>query len=549
MPDAVGIAYNAQDFTPGGPQPMGRRSAAAGLLGAIARHGTADTLYCLTPDRAAFDVFCNQVGAATDRQRRLTWVPVPDAPELAAAGTLVRGDMGVGRSAWLRRFRGQRDFSITGLVHNASTGQTTEALASLTFAPVQEWDCVVCTSSAVKGAFERVLDRWRAYLEERGGPAAVPLRLPVLPLGVECDNYAWTADQRAEGRRRLGIGADDVVFVFVGRLVFTTKAHPIPMYLALERAAAERPGRAVHLVHCGWFATQQQELAVRRAAETFAPSVRHAFVDGSKPDILAMSWAGADVFISLADNIQETFGLTPVEALASGLPAVVSDWDGYADTVRDGEDGFRVPTRMPQPGTGAGIAYDAFSARASYWDYLAGVSAATVVDVPAAAAACARLVDDAALRARLGAQARERARAQYDWRVVIAAYEELWDELAELRAAAPEVAPPAPGAAGHPLYADPFETFGGYATASLHPRLALRLADGGARRVKQLEADAIGAFGAARRLPGSAVEAIVDRLAGGAALTVEELASPYDDPRATLTLAYLLKMGVLEENI
>ena len=34
----------------------------------------------------------------------------------------------------------------------------------------------------------------------------------------------------------------------------------------------------------------------------------------------------------------------PVEAMASGLPVIVSDWDGYKETVRDGVDGFRIPT-------------------------------------------------------------------------------------------------------------------------------------------------------------------------------------------------------------
>ena len=28
--------------------------------------------------------------------------------------------------------------------------------------------------------------------------------------------------------------------------------------------------------------------------------------------------------------------------MAAGLPVVVSDWDGYRDTVRDGVDGFRI---------------------------------------------------------------------------------------------------------------------------------------------------------------------------------------------------------------
>ena len=63
-----------------------------------------------------------------------------------------------------------------------------------------------------------------------------------------------------------------------------------------------------------------------------------------------------DIFCSLSDNIQETFGITPIEAMSAGLPVVVSDWDGYRDTVRDGIDGFRVPTQMPPPGYGDELA-------------------------------------------------------------------------------------------------------------------------------------------------------------------------------------------------
>jgi glycosyltransferase involved in cell wall biosynthesis len=53
----------------------------------------------------------------------------------------------------------------------------------------------------------------------------------------------------------------------------------------------------------------------------------------------------------LSDNIQETFGIVPIEAMAAGLPVVVLDWDGYKNTVRDGIDGFRVPTLMSGAGS------------------------------------------------------------------------------------------------------------------------------------------------------------------------------------------------------
>ena len=39
--------------------------------------------------------------------------------------------------------------------------------------------------------------------------------------------------------------------------------------------------------------------------------------------------AASDMFISLADSYQETFGLTPIEAMASELPVVASNWNGY----------------------------------------------------------------------------------------------------------------------------------------------------------------------------------------------------------------------------
>jgi glycosyltransferase involved in cell wall biosynthesis len=79
----------------------------------------------------------------------------------------------------------------------------------------------------------------------------------------------------------------------------------------------------------------------------------------------------ADLFISLADNIQETFGLTPVEAMAAELPVLVTDWDGYRETVRDGMDGFRIPTWMPPPTFGQDLAVGYALGLLSYDQYVA----------------------------------------------------------------------------------------------------------------------------------------------------------------------------------
>lgn len=72
-------------------------------------------------------------------------------------------------------------------------------------------------------------------------------------------------------------------------------------------------------------------------------------LDGNDPALLAQSCAAADLFLSLVDNFQETFDLAAVEAMVAGLPVVVSDWDGYRYTMRDGVNGVLVPT-LGSPG-------------------------------------------------------------------------------------------------------------------------------------------------------------------------------------------------------
>ena len=58
-----------------------------------------------------------------------------------------------------------------------------------------------------------------------------------------------------------------------------------------------------------------------------------------------LALAAADLFCSPADNLQETFGLSVLEAMASSLPVVASDWNGYRDLVLHGSTGWLVPCR------------------------------------------------------------------------------------------------------------------------------------------------------------------------------------------------------------
>ena len=109
-----------------------------------------------------------------------------------------------------------------------------------------------------------------------------------------------------------------------------------------RRAGSSAGTKPVHLVHAGWFpGGDEDRKRYQEAANQLAGTMHCHFVDGNDPAVVGACWAAADVFLSLVDNIQETFRLTPIEAMAAGLPVVVSDWDGYRYTVRDGETGFQ----------------------------------------------------------------------------------------------------------------------------------------------------------------------------------------------------------------
>ena len=112
---------------------------------------------------------------------------------------------------------------------------------------------------------------------------------------------------------------------------------------------------------------------------------------------------------------------------------MVSDWDGYRDTVRDGVDGFRIPTLMPPTPYGIDLA-DRYALGIDDYDFYIGFTSQLIaVDTAATAKAYAALIGNPELRRRMGHAARSEARARFDWRVVVAQIQELWAELADRR--------------------------------------------------------------------------------------------------------------------
>lgn len=455
------IYFNPEAYGTAGPTLMGRHAAGEGFLQGLIRHGAPGELALWNYTGLSGETFARAAGDICGAQRAIRSIDRHDRRALSEVGLVSIPTPVLAKHAWNRRNLGDAAYSLCGVTH--TTVSVLDSLAELCLAPVQPWDAVVVTSRSVRASLEVMFDTMRTHLAERFGASRMPLpQFPVIPLGVDPSRFETSAQARREWRDRLGIEEDDVVALYVGRFNHTSKMSPTVMAAALERAARATDKR-VHWVLSGW-AAESQDLVFKQSILAQTLSLQVHFVDGRPPATRSSIWSVADLFISLSDNVQETFGLTPVEAMAAGLPSVISDWDGYRDTVRDGVDGFRIRTVMPSPGLGRDLALNFAQGWLTYEAYVASVSQFTAIDPDAATRALKTLIDSPDLRARMGAAARARARAVFDWKHIIPQYESLWSELnARRQTDAPSVQRSRNGAE-NPWRPDPFRMYAGYAS-------------------------------------------------------------------------------------
>ena len=456
------ILFEPDGYVVTGPKIMGRQSAGNGFLRAAVEGRRGRPLWGYTPRRASAEAFGDLV-KQMDPEAPVGWVLPHQFPRMRQLGLLYTPGPGLEAASRLRLRAGIEAYAVCGLTHTIATGRVMEEIAGLLTAPIAPWDALICTSRVARDTIDAIVGEQTDYLAWRLRASITPVlpMLPVIPLGVHCADFAAAPQDRAKARAALDLSADEIAVLFAGRLSPAGKAHPFAMWRGLQ-ACAERTGKKITFVQAGQFFIPAAEAMYRQSAAWICPDVRQVFVDGQDNAAYRSVWAASDIFLSLADSVQETFGLTPVEAMAAGLPCVVSDWNGYKDTVRDGLDGFRIPTWSPGAGeAGAEMARDYETDVTTFDFYMSRLSTTVSVDFQVLTDRLSELVTNSDLRRRMGDSGRRRAQELYDWRVVYGQYEALWDEQTAVRQAH-VVGGPTPTAS--PSRADPFEIFATYPT-------------------------------------------------------------------------------------
>lgn len=176
-----------------------------------------------------------------------------------------------------------------------------------------------------------------AYLRHFG---VRPERLFFAPHFVENDRFAAEAAKARQSgaarslRERWGATESTAVFLFVGK--FIVKKRPADFISAVARLAGK--GQDVRGVLVG---SGPEDAALRaQAAAVGGPIAFDGFQNQTQ---IASRYAAADCLVLPSDG-RETWGLVVNEAMATGLPAVVSDAVGCGPDLIDGRrTGFTYP--------------------------------------------------------------------------------------------------------------------------------------------------------------------------------------------------------------
>lgn len=372
-----------------------------------------------------------------------------------------------------RALYSQQLYPITATCHILSyQGLLAGWFLQLLLRGIQPCDSIVCPSRAARIAVHKLFQHVSHSLKEAHG---IHLEfkgdISMIPYSVNTDVFC--PQNKAAVRSELQLPQDAFLIAWIGRISPVDKADLLPLLRVFQWLLRDNPAGDLLLLIAGSGEKRFIDL-IRTYAADIGIAGRILIKEPLPVDQRHLFHAAADVFVSPIDNIQEVGGITPIEALASGVPQVVADWNSYRETVQHGETGFVIPTywaHMDRDMPDLEGVYDDYN----LLDHFA-LAQSVAVDLGAMKRAIEQLWRNPDLRARFAQASRNRALARHSEAVVIRQFEELWSNLSQVAAQLPYKK--SARRFDQPAFVD---NFGHYATEVLDGGATIRLTSDGQR--------------------------------------------------------------------
>ena len=395
--------------------PLGRRIANEGFIHALLRYADFDEFHFFLPTH-----FPLQTLRQSLNDERVKYFSTLDlAQRLAADAYHCFHCSDLTRAPYLQPVRNHYSktlFPITCVTHSMhDPGYFLHTLAHCWDGATSR-DCIVCSSRAAQKAF----NGYHNVVQKHGIAGPFHAYYPytrIIPFGTDTERFTPAPNSKAAAREQLNIPPDASVILAFGRISPYSKADLIPVVRALNQATL--PERTIFIV-AGQGSGDDAYADILRAR---AKNIQLKILSTSDEQQKIALYHASDLFLAPSDNPQETFGMTLVEAMASGLWTIASAYSGYQDVIAEGITGNLIPTSgavMPFPDLEPLLQSDELTLL---------VAQSTSVNVDKLSEAVSSFFINAGQRPDHLESCLDRAESAFSWEVVIREYLLLWSEL------------------------------------------------------------------------------------------------------------------------
>lgn len=215
-------------------------------------------------------------------------------------------------------------YPILGLIHSLGFYSHFKTL-ELIKKHLQEYDTFICPSKNTQQS-----------LVNFGFPKK---HTTVISYGIDSTKFKPN-NNKDRLRKELSINLNSKVILILGRISPGLKADLIPIFKLIPNLVKRHPELIVYIV--GTILDEDYVTELKKMSKKL--KIENHIIWEHQPDHKNMQkyYQVSDIFLSLSDYCGETFGLTILEAMASSLPVILSNFAGYKNHIKDKKNGFYI---------------------------------------------------------------------------------------------------------------------------------------------------------------------------------------------------------------